>query len=218
MIRVLPTIVPAAPGKPTRAGASTMQAAATALAVDPALWTAQAGRESVERYAELAPTWDEERGGYRSAPLADALARGGRLPPGLCVEAGCGTGLLTPLLAAVWQRVLSLDLSWHMLRRSPAPWRVLGDASRLPLGDRRAAAVVLADAPLFAGEVTRVLADDGIVIWSNALGREAPHHVPVDVVLAALRRAAPDGAWDVVTAEAGWGLWAVFHRAGQQPA
>ncbi|MPZ79613.1 MAG: hypothetical protein GEV28_04110 [Actinophytocola sp.] len=99
-----------------------------------------------------------------------------------------------------------------MLRRARARWRVVADASRLPVAEGSATAVVIGDAPLFAGEVTRVLADGGVVVWSNALGADAPHHVPVDTVVRALADA--DGReWDAVTAEAGWGLWAVLRRA-----
>jgi len=69
-----------------------------------------------------------------------------------------------------------------------------------------------AGVPLFAGEVVRVLAPGGVVLWSNALGTDAPHHVPVETVLSVLRRASGGAAWSGVTAEAGWGLWAVLHR------
>ncbi|HEY0452022.1 methyltransferase domain-containing protein [Actinophytocola sp.] len=211
MIRSLSRVIEAAPGKPVRPEAVASQAAARALAEDPGSWSGDAAREVVRRYTELAPVWDGERGGYRPVPLTDALARGGPWPAGLCVEVGCGTGLLTPRLAGVWPDVLCLDLTQEMIRRSTAPRRVVADAACLPVGDRAAAAVVLGDAPLFAGEVTRVLARDGVVVWSNALGTDAPHHVPVDTVATALGDA--DGSeWDAVSAEAGWGLWAVLRR------
>jgi SAM-dependent methyltransferase len=208
-IRTLPRIVPAAPGKPVRPEAADSQRRSREIAEDPGVWSGESAREVVRRYTELAPEWDGERGGYRPVPLADALDRGGPFPAGLCVEVGAGTGLLTPLLAAVWRRVVSLDLTPEMMRRSRAPWRLLADASRLPLPDGVAHSVVLADVPLFAAEVVRVLAPGGVVVWSNALGSDAPHHVPVDTVLAALddvggRRFA------ALTAEAGWGLWAVL--------
>jgi SAM-dependent methyltransferase len=212
VIRTLPRVVPAPPGKPTRAGAQATQQLSRAIAERPAVWSARLARQTVRQYAELAGGWDRQRGGYRRTPLVDALARGGPLPAGRCVEIGCGTGLLTPLLAAVWADVTCLDLSWDMLSRSAAPRRVLADASRLPLAGGCAAAVVLADAPLFAAQVVRVLADDGVVVWCNALGVDAPHHVPVGTVLAVLRKAS-GVAWSAVTAEAGWGLWAVLRRA-----
>jgi SAM-dependent methyltransferase len=212
MIRILPRVVPPNPGKPARSGARAAQQASRAIAEDPSVWSTQMARQTVLRYAELAPVWNDERGGYRPVPLADALARGGPLPAGWCVEVGCGTGLLTPLLTEVWPRVVCLDLSWDMLCRSVPRWRVLADAARLPLVGGRAAAVVLADVPLFAGEVVRVLAAGGVVVWSNALGVDAPHHVPVETVLSSLQRASGGARWLAVTADAGWGLWAVLRR------
>jgi SAM-dependent methyltransferase len=212
MIRILDRVVAAPPGKPARKEARASQTTSAQIARDPSIWSPEMARDVVARYNELAPVWDDERGGYRPVPLADALARGGPWRDGVCLEVGCGTGLLTPLLAQVWTSVLPVDLTWEMLRRSHAPWRVLADASALPVAGGRAAAVVLADVPLFAREVTRVLAPDGAVVWSNALGVDAPHHVPVETVLAALTSASPECAWSAVTAEAGWGLWAVFRR------
>lgn len=34
---------------------------------------------------------------------------------------------------------------------------------------------MLADVPLFTAEVLRVLVPDGVVVWPNALGTDAPH-------------------------------------------
>jgi SAM-dependent methyltransferase len=214
MLRMLPRLRPAADGKPTRAGAEAIRAYSRAIAEDPTTWTPERARQAAAQYAELARVWNDERGGYRTTPLADALERGAPLPTGVCLEVGAGTGLLTPLLAAVWSQVLCLDLSWEMLRRSQAPHRILADASTLPIASGRAGAVVLADVLLFAPEVVRVLAPDGVVVWSNALGFDAPHHVPLDVVHDALSCATPGQAWDGVYAEAGWGLWAVLRRVG----
>ncbi len=212
MIRSLERVVPAKPGKPIRPEAVATQARSRTIAEDPSTWSAQWARETTERFTELAPLWDDSRGQYRPIPLTDALVRGGPFPDGLCVEIGCGTGLLTHLVAGVWPRVASLDLTWEMVRRSPAPWRLNADAARLPFADGSAAAVVIADVPLFADEVVRILAPEGVVVWSNALGYDSPHHVPVEVVAGALERAEPPVGWDAVTAEAGWGLWAVLQR------
>lgn len=210
MIATLPRVVPAAPGKPVRPEASAQQRGSRELAEHPGSWSADSAREVVRRYTGLAPVWDAERGGYRPVPLADALDRGGPFPAGPCLEIGAGTGLLTPLLDEVWPRVVSLDLTPAMLRRSNAAWRVIADAARLPLPAGVARAVVLADVPLFAAEVVRVLAPRGVVVWSNALGTDAPHHVPIDTVHDALTAAGAPCTG--VTAEAGWGLWAVFRR------
>jgi hypothetical protein len=48
-------------------------------------------------------------------------------------------------------------------------------------------------------------------VWSNALGTDAPHHVPLDVVRTTLD-AASDRPFTALTAAAGWGLWAVLRR------
>ena len=210
MIDELPRLIAAAPDKPVRAGAESTRRHSLALARDPSSWSAGEAADVRHAYDELAPGWDTERGAYRPVPVRDALARGGPFPAGLCLDIGGGTGLLTPLLSAVWPRTVCLDLTLAMLRRAPGPARVQADASRLPFPDGVAAAVVLADAPLFAEEVARVLAPGGVVLWSNALGTDAPHHVPVAEVLAALGRAAPGKDWRATTAEAGWGLWAVL--------
>jgi SAM-dependent methyltransferase len=210
-ITELTQVVPADPGKPVRPEAAASQRTSRELAEHPSTWSHEQADEVVRRYTELAPVWDGDRGGYRSVPLTDALQRGGPWPEGLCLEVGCGTGLLSALIQEVWPKVVSLDLTWAMLSRSPAPWRVLGDASQLPAGDASAQAVVLADVPLFADEVVRTLTPDGVVVWSNALGEDAPHHVPIETVLGALEKAS--GAdWSAVMSHAGWGLWAVLRR------
>lgn len=211
VIETLARVVPAEPGKPVRPEAARSQAESRRLAEHPESWSAEQAAGVVSRYTDLAGEWNSDRGGYRPVPLRDALARGGPWPAGRCVEVGAGTGLLTPLLAAVWPEVLCLDLTRAMIERSAARWRLVADASRLPVRPASAAAVVLGDVPLFAAEVDRVLAPGGVVIWSNALGTDAPHHVPVPTVVDALRTATGT-SWSAVTAEAGWGLWAVLRR------
>ncbi|WP_165550250.1 class I SAM-dependent methyltransferase [Kribbella speibonae] len=210
-ITQLPQLIPADAGKPVRPEAAASQQASRQLALQPSSWSREQADETVRRYTELATVWEGERGGYRPVPLGDALQRGGPWPAGLCLEIGCGTGLLSGLVQQVWPRVVSLDLTWAMLSRSTAPWRVLGDASRLPVPDGSARAVVLADVPLFAAEIVRTLSADGVVVWSNALGEDAPHHVPIATVLETLEDAS-DAAWSAVMSHAGWGLWAVLRR------
>ena len=90
----------------------------------------------------MAANWAGERGGYRPPVLADALARGGPFGPGMAVEIASGTGLLTPLIAGVWPRVLAVDLSAGMLAalggEAQGPGgRVPAAASRRVRGRRR---------------------------------------------------------------------------------
>lgn len=209
-IEALPRVVAAEPGRPRRPGAAQSQAESRRLAVDPGSWTRADAQSAIERYAELAPAWDDERGAYRPVPLRDALRRGGPYGDGPCLEVGCGTGLLTPLLRQRWPAVVCLDLSADMLARSPAPWRARADASALPVASASMRCVVLADVPLFAGQVARVLRPGGTVIWSNALGDAAPHFVPVDVLAEAFNAARPEQNWTVRASVAGWGSWAVL--------
>lgn len=210
VITTLARVVPSRPGKPVRTGAVERQAAARATALGEP-WTAERAGEVAARFDELARTWDSERGGYRRAPVEDALERGGPFAAGLCVEVGCGTGLLTPLLQAVWSPVVGLDLSPRMLSRSRSPFRVRADGARLPVPDGAASAVVIGDAPLFAGEVVRVLRTEGAVVWSNALGDGAPYYVATPVLLDALSEASGT-TWRAVESEAGWGSWTVLRR------
>ena len=189
MITTLGRVVPAEPDKPVRAGAAENQRFAEDVALSRQPWTRDRAREIAAHFDELAASWEAERGSYRRPPMADALARGRPWPSGLCVEVGAGTGLLTPLLADVWDPVLCVDLSWEMLRRSRHGLRVRADAARLPVPEGVAVAVAVGDAPLFAAEVVRVLARDGVVVWSNALGRGAPLHVPTATLVAAMSAA-----------------------------
>lgn len=182
------------------------------MATDPSYWNATKAAEMADRFDVLSRTWDEERASYRPAPLADALGRGGPFLGGSCLEIGAGTGVLTPLLAEQWSDTFSVDLSAGMLARGRSGLRVRADASHLPLRTGSQAAVVMGDAPLFPDEVVRVLAPGGTVIWSNALGADAPYFVPTEVLLAVLEKAS-GGRFEAVTSEALWGSWVVLRRA-----
>ena len=213
VIRELPRVVPAPPGKPVREEAARSQERARRLAERPGTWDRAQAAAMQADFDAAAAGWEASRGGYRPAVLADALARGGPFGPGPAVEIASGTGLLTPLIAAVWPRVAAVDLSAGMLARSAAAARVRADAARLPLADGCAAAVVIGDGPLFAAEAARVMAPGAVLAWSNALGDGAPFFVPVEV-LAAVMAAATGRAWDVVHSQAHWGSWAVLRPAG----
>ncbi len=211
MIRSLDPLEPPAPGKPQRPGAAANQRMAAAIATDATTWSADQAKAMADQFDELAQAWDAERGGYRATPACDALARGGPWPAGLCVEVGAGTGLLTPHLARVWPNLVAVDISQFMIARSRHPWRVRADAAHLPLPDGVAAAVVIGDAPLFAAETARVLTPDGVILWSNALGVDAPFHVPTSTLIDALGTATHTD-WEAVESSAGWGSWAVLRR------
>jgi SAM-dependent methyltransferase len=209
MIRELARVVPAPPGKPVREEAARDQERARRLALRPGTWDRHEAAGMRAGFDAAAAGWEDSRGGYRRPVLADALARGGPFRPGRAVEIASGTGLLTPLIAAVWPQVAAVDLSAGMLARSAARGRVQADASRLPLASGCVAAVVIGDGPLFAAEAARVMAAGAVLVWSNALGDGAPFFVPVEVLAAAMTAAAGRG-WDAVCSQAHWGSWAVL--------
>lgn len=209
MITALPRVVPAPPDKPVRPETADTQRLARAVADDPAVWTPALAAAMAASFDAAAAVWTDERGGYRRPPLADALERGGPFPAGRAVEVAAGTGVLTPLLATRWP-VVAVDLSAAMLARAGGV-RVRADAAALPFGDGVAAVVAIGDGPLFAAEVARVLAPGGVVVWSNALGHEAPFHLHTETLVRALRSATGE-PWLAVESEAHWGTWAVLRR------
>ena len=131
MIRELPRVVPAPPGKPVREEAARGQERARRLAQRPGTWDRSEAAAMQADFDAAAAGWEASRGGYRRPVLADALARGGPFGLGRAVEIASGTGLLTPLITAVWPRVAAVDLSAGMLARSAAAGRVRADAARL---------------------------------------------------------------------------------------
>jgi len=157
----------------------------------------------------LAVDWTAERGDpARLAPLHDALERG-EVDDGTVVELGAGTGLASASLLARFSTVVSMDLSFEMLRRGTAVRPVCADAARLPLPDHRADVLVLMNMLLFPAEVDRVLAPAGTLVWVNSRAGDTPIHLPADDVDAAL-----PGTWTGVASLAGQGSWCVLRRTG----
>ena len=209
----LPRVIPAAPDKPVRPEAAGTQELMARLALAPTEWTSALAQVTIDGWDAMAPTWATERGGYRPAPLIDALARGGPFRSGRGLKLCCGTGLLSEVIEPVWPDLVSVDLSAGMLARSSSTRRARVDASVLPFADDTFAAVVLCDGPLFAAEVLRVLGPDGVLVISNALGTGAPYFVETSWLLDALVRVEPATEFAAVESEASWGSWVVLRRA-----
>lgn len=160
----------------------------------------------------MAAEWDQPKraASERWASLRDALDRGD-VPHGRVLELGSGTGMGTRVLVEEGRTpVAALDIAGDMLARAPADLapRVHGDASALPFPDDAVDVVVLVNALLFPGEVDRVLAAGGCVVWNNTVGEQTPIHLPAEDVAAAL-----PGEWRGVASRAGTGTWAVVRRA-----
>jgi len=210
---MLPRAVEAPEGKPVRPEAADNQRLMAEILGDTSCWTPELAKFTTQVFDAMAENWVDERGGYRAAPLVDALDRGCPTSIGRCLEIGSGTGVLTPYLQELWDDIVCVDLLLEMMSRRRMGRQVQADASRLPFPEGSFDAIVIGDAPLFATEMVRVLSTRGTLVWSNALGLGAPYYVPTVDLWDALVRAAPDSKWSAVESEALWGSWVVFGRS-----
>lgn len=205
----LPRLLPSPAGKPLPPASLThsLQTFARGLATGHHPWSSDTARLFTDQFDQLAATWDTTQATGRDDPVRDALARGGPLPIGPCLELGSGTGAYTPRLNAAFPAVISLDISAQMLHQAAgrSPARIRADAAALPFTDASIATVVAIDMLLFPHQIARVLAPDGALLWINQLGTDGPLHLPATTVTDAL-----PGKWQAVQADAGWGSWAVL--------
>jgi SAM-dependent methyltransferase len=182
-----------------------------AAGLDDGGWDASTRERVTALFDGLAAEWHTRSSPERAAVVADALDRGvgSAAWRGLCVEVGSGIGAYSSLLAERFEAVVAVDLALEMLRLAPATpaHRVRADASRLPLRDGAASAVVLVNAFLFPWEIDRVVERRGLVVWVNSSGESTPIHLTADEVASAL-----PGEWDGVAARAGVGTWCVLQR------
>lgn len=180
------------------------------IAFEPGAWDSERKRKVAELFDGLSEDWNSRFTAEESwQPIDDAIARGGAMH-GPVVEVGAGTGLATQRLARSFGQVVAVDVSQGMLQRfvEPTASPILGDAASLPVADGSVGTLVAVNAFLFPEEYDRVLAEDGALLWINSLAEDTPIHLPVSDVVDAL-----PGSWDAITAEAGWGLWAVIRRS-----
>ena len=214
MIEQLPRVIPSRPGRPEVGNADhPMRRVTQQIAFEPGGWTSERQSKVASLFDGLAPDWNSRFTAEESwQPIDDAFDRGGPMN-GPCLEVGAGTGLATARLAMHFEHITAVDVSLEMLRRfakvSATP--MLADAGTLPIRSGSVGAIVAVNAFLFPDEYDRVLAPGGAILWVNSLGDATPIHLPTDDVV----RAMP-GQWRAVTSEAGWGVWAVLHRASAQ--
>jgi SAM-dependent methyltransferase len=169
-------------------------------------WTPEIAANIRQIFDGLAPEWHTLGGEVRLAPLRDALTRGGVPSGGTCVEIGSGVGVQTPPLLEHFDLVLSTEFSPEMLAHAPRDLSVLlqADASRLPLRDGSADAVVCVNAYLFPDEYTRLLRPGGAVVFASSSGERTPIYLRPEEVVEAM-----PGRWSATTALAAWGSWTV---------
>lgn len=183
-------------------------------------WSAGRARKVADLFDGMAAGWDAPRSGLvRTAPIRDALARGGMRLSGRWLELGAGTGvgtrILAPALAAVGGSVVAVDLALRMLQASPARVapQVQGDASTLPFGDGVFDGVAMFNMLLFPEEVDRVVSGDGgQLLWINSSGDRTPIHLSPEDFLTALPGGS-SGAWTAQWARSGTGFWVVATRS-----
>lgn len=176
-------------------------------------WDSTRAGKVAELFDSMAAEWSATHvDPTKAAPINDALERGMAAAGGRWLELGSGTGAGTRVLSGRVGSLVAFDLAAEMLAHAPgelAP-RVRGDASTLPFGDNAFDSVLMVNMLLFPGEVDRVLAPGGTLLWVNTLGDQTPIHLPPVDVMAAL-----PGSWEGVTANAGTGLWAALRRSGK---
>ena len=204
----LPRVIRDQPGRPEWGDAARpMRELTRAISLHPDAWTPERRAQISSFFDSLASGWRDRDVPERHDALVDALTRGGPFPSGWCVEVGSGTGNATADLQQAFRDVVSLDLSRDMLRLASFTGQIQSDASALPLRSGSAAVVVLINMFLFPAETSRVLADDGVVLWVSTNGEETPIYLPPADVLSAL-----PGTWDGTTSQAGWGTWLTARR------
>ena len=181
------------------------------------------------RYAELLP------GPTAEAPLDLAMldafvARVSRAPDATVLDAGCGTGRLTPLLQAAGLRTIGIDPSPGMLaiarRRHPGARFEVGTLAALPLGDESVEGVLAwysiihtppEELPLVASELERVLRPSGALLLGFQSGtgtRRIERGYGTDAAVTAVLHDPHEVAAGL--AAAGFAVHAVLHRAAAQ--
>ncbi len=209
MLTELPRVIADRPDRPDLGDLAVQMGQLTReIAMNPGAWTPDRLSQMVGFFDSLASTWAERDNPERHDALGDALARGGPFPGGVCLEVGAGTGNVTGDLQAVFDHVVSFDLSRAMLSlASPRGRQIQADASILPVRSSSVAAVALVNMFLFPNEVARVLKADGVLLWVSTSGDATPIYLPPADVLKAL-----PGEWSGMSAQAGWGTWLTARR------
>ena len=115
-------------------------------------------------------------------------------------------------------RVLGIDISEAMVEaaRAKVPPELadrvdlrVADAAEVPSGDAEFDLVILVNAPVFFGEIARVLQPGGHAAVVSSLGTRTPFHTPAKLLDRGFRRA---GMERVERGQAGAGLYYVARK------
>jgi len=143
-----------------------------------------------EAYAEWAPSYDEP--GNQMIEIEEPFVREilDGLPPGVALDAACGTGRHSAYLVSRGHRVIGVDSSPAMLalarERVPSGEFHKADLHHVPLEDDSADLVVcglavmhVPDLTRALAELTRVLRPNGHLVLSDSRGLAGDHRLPV---------------------------------------
>ena len=142
MLTELPRVIAAKPDRPDLGEIAVHMGELTRrIAMDPDAWTPERVAQMLGFFDSQASGWSERDRPERHDALRDGLDRGGPFPDGVCLEVGAGTGNVTGDLQALFDRVVSIDLSRAMLLLAPPgapsdPGRCVRAARTLGLGRR----------------------------------------------------------------------------------
>ena len=175
-----------------------------AVADDPLAWTPQVAQQVAGFFDEMAEGWAASQSRGRGQEVLQDLLSRSELPTGVVVELGAGTGSGTALLQQHFEQVIAGDLSAEMLKRLPKELgqRVQLDSSALPFATGAVSVLACVNMMLFADEVVRVLAVDGVLIWVNSIGDRTPIHLSAERIAHAL-----PAQFEVTASTANWGTW-----------
>ena len=177
------------------AGQRFARLATDASVAQPGLWRLFR-RPLRAQFDRLAPVWEGRVGPEGLAPLVDALERV-EASPRRVLDLGTGTGKGARAVAArlLEAEIDAVDLSSAMIEEArrllPAElaWRVrfeVADASALPFPDGMFDLAVLLNMIPFFGELARVVAPAGSVIFAFSFGAGTPIYVPPEALRARL--------------------------------
>jgi ubiquinone/menaquinone biosynthesis C-methylase UbiE len=142
-------------------------------------------------FDRIAPVWDVDRSPEAFAPLEQALARVSSARRVLDLGTGTGEAAFKVANRFPGAEVVGADLSPAMLveARRKAPPELEDrvrfdevDAERLPYADEWFDLVTLANMIPFFGELDRVVAPGGWIVFAWSVGPETPIYVPPEVL------------------------------------
>lgn len=166
-------------------------------------WTQEVSDEVAELFGSRASEWNLTRHEYTKDPIRDALARANLKDTQTALEIGCGTGIYTSTIKETFDRVISIDLTFNMLKEcsNKNGFYIQADSMRMPFRDNSISAVVLINCFLFKTEVLRVLKANGKILWISTSGESTPIYLSPEQ----LDEMFPNST--IRTSPAGWGSW-----------